>query len=140
VTAGFGGEVKVWAAKETGDWVLWHEIPTTSSGGDVWAIALSADEQYLACTTHDGKINVWDLVAKQKIQTYETGSSGAGSFGMCVDLSRDGRLTASGHQNGAVYVFNNDAGRLVYSLPSTFFRLLSPAEIADALELTMSCF
>lgn len=79
-------------------------------------MALSADENYLACTTHDGKIHVWDLRSKSVVQTYETGGSGNGSFGLSVDLSADGRLTASGHQNGSVYVFNNDAGHLKYSL------------------------
>lgn len=88
----------------------------TVNGGDVWAVALSADEGYLACTTSDGRIHVWDLAAWEKIQTYETGARGGGSFAMAVDLSVDGRLTASGHESGAVYVFNNDAGRMVYSL------------------------
>lgn len=55
-----------------------------------------------------------------KVQEYETGSAGSGSFGMCVDLSRDGKLTASGHQSGAVYVFNNETGRLLYSLSGRF--------------------
>ena len=91
--------------------------PTKTSGGDVWAIALSADESYLACTTSDGRIHVWDVNARERIQTYETGSStGGGSFALAVDLSRDGKLTASGHESGAVYVFNNDAGRMAYSL------------------------
>ena len=91
--------------------------PTKTSGGDVWAIGLSADESYLACTTSDGRIHVWDLAGRERIQTYETGSStGGGSFAMAVDLSRDGKLTASGHESGAVYVFNNDAGRMAYSL------------------------
>ena len=143
VTAGFGGEIKIWTCKEaTGNWELWHEIrPDTpvqsatndssatgnganssngndgTKAGDAWAIALSADENYLAVTTHDGKVHVWDLVGRQRIQTYATGSgSGGGSFGLSVDLSRDGRLTASGHQSGGVYVFNNDTGRMVYSL------------------------
>lgn len=35
---------------------------------------------------------------------------------MCIDLSRDGRFTASGHENGSIYVFNNDTGRLAHSL------------------------
>jgi len=57
---------------------------------------------------------VWDLVAgRKKIREYET----KGSFGMCIDMSRDGRFTASGHENGGVYVFNNDTGRMLYSLP-----------------------
>lgn len=69
---------------------------------------------------------MWDVLGKAKIQTYETGASaggggghdsvGTGSFAMAVDLSRDGKFTASGHENGGVYVFNNDAGRMVYSL------------------------
>ncbi|KAK3387800.1 WD40-repeat-containing domain protein [Podospora didyma] len=120
-SVGFGGEIKVWRRHEDGkQWKLWWEItPTKSSGGDVWAVALTADEGYLACTTSDGCIHVWDLVARERITTYETGGSsgrGGGSFAMAVDISRDGKLTASGHQSGAVYVFNNDAGRLVYSL------------------------
>lgn len=56
---------------------------------------------------------------KPKIREYETGSAGSGSFGMCVDLSRDGKFTASGHQNGAIYIFNNDTGRILYSLSGT---------------------
>jgi superkiller protein 8 len=91
-----------------------------NKAGDVWAIVLSEDGQFLASTTYDGRINVWDLKFEpekgtkgKKIREYET----KGSFGMCVDMSRDGRFTASGHENGAVYVFNNDTGRMLYSLP-----------------------
>lgn len=122
-SAGFGGEVQIWAAsKETGEWSLHGELKgLAAKAGEVWAMALSEDGQYLASTTFDGRINVWDVVdeKKSKIQEYETGSSGMGSFGMCVDISRDGKFTASGHQNGAVYVFNNDTGRLLYSLSGT---------------------
>nr|CDP27094.1 Putative protein similar to Ski8 of Sordaria macrospora [Podospora anserina S mat+] len=123
-SVGFGGDVKIWRLNpDRKEYELQWEIPTVSDNGkgDVWAIALSADENFLACTTSDGRIHVWDLTAKEKIQTYETGggrgaAGGGGSFAMAVDLSRDGRLTASGHENGGVYVFNNDAGRMVYSL------------------------
>ena len=84
-------------------------------------MALSEDGRFLAATTYDGRINVWDVSAGgpgTKIQEYETaGASAAGSFGLCVDLSLDGKYTASGHQSGAVYVFNNQTGRLQYSLP-----------------------
>ncbi|RFU81325.1 meiotic recombination ski8 rec14 [Trichoderma arundinaceum] len=119
-SAGFGGEVKIWELnKETGDWSSGGEITGPSvKPGEVWAIALSEDGGYLASTTNDGRINVWDVADqnKAKIREYETGSAGSGSFGMCVDLSRDGKFTASGHQNGSVYVFNNDTGRILYSL------------------------
>lgn len=39
-----------------------------------------------------------------------------GSFALCVDLSPDGEMTASGHQNGSVYIFSNTTRRLVHSL------------------------
>lgn len=118
---GFGGDIKVWRSNpDSGDFSLDYEITPseakTKGVGDSWAVALSSDENFLACTTHDGKIHVWDLRSKGVVQTYETGGSGNGSFGLSVALSADGRLTASGHQNGSVYVFNNDAGHLKYSL------------------------
>ncbi|KAI0025930.1 putative meiotic recombination protein Ski8/Rec14 [Xylariomycetidae sp. FL0641] len=121
-SAGFGGEVKLWkaAANGSGDWEAAGELDSGKSAGEAWAIALSEEGQFLAATTYDGRINVWDLLAgpqPEKIREYETASAGAGSYGLCIDLSRDGRFTASGHQNGAVYVFNNDTGRLQYSLP-----------------------
>ncbi|KAJ6441846.1 Meiotic recombination protein rec14 [Purpureocillium lavendulum] len=115
-SAGFGGEVKLWALnQDTGDWSSTGELGGSSAKpGEVWALALSEDGSYLASTTNDGRINVWDIRdgSTSKVQEYETGSAGSGSFGMCVDLSRDGRFTASGHQNGAVYIFNNDTGRI----------------------------
>ncbi|KAI6085633.1 WD40 repeat-like protein [Hypoxylon rubiginosum] len=123
-SAGFGGEVKIWKAPEssTEEWQPFGELdPAAGPGeraGEVWAIALSEDGQFLASTTYDGRINVWDISGdrSERIRGYETGSAGSGSFGICVDLSRDGKYTASGHQSGDVYVFNNDTGRLQYSL------------------------
>lgn len=98
----------------SGEWIDDGKIVDGSKAGEIWAIALSEDGQFLASTTHDGRINVWDVVdGKKKIREYET----KGSFGMCIDMSRDGKFTASGHENGAVYVFNNDTGRMLYSLP-----------------------
>lgn len=84
--------------------------------GEIWALALNEDGSYLAGTTHDGRILVWDVSKEtpKKVQEYET----KGSFGLAVALSRDGRFTASGHENGGIYIFNNDTGRMVHSLPS----------------------
>ncbi|KAJ4122498.1 Ski complex subunit Rec14 [Fusarium oxysporum] len=119
-SAGFGGEVKIWKVdSDTGEWSLNGEITGSSSKpGEAWAMALSENGSYLATTTNDGRVNVWDVMdeKKPKIREYETGSAGSGSFGMSVDLSRDGKYTASGHQNGSVYIFNNDTGRVLYSL------------------------
>ena len=38
-------------------------------------------------------------------------------YPLIVRQSRDGRFTASGHENGGVYMFSNDTGRLFHSLP-----------------------
>jgi len=54
-----------------------------NKAGEVWAIALSENGQYLAGTSFDGRINVWDNVAgRVKIREFET----KGSFGMGIDL------------------------------------------------------
>lgn len=128
-SAGFGGEVKIWTVdKATGEWSLKSEIAGSSSKpGETWALSLSEDGSYLATTTNDGRINVWDISDEKlpKIQEYETGSPGSGSFGLCVDLSRNGKFTASGHQNGSIYIFNNDTGRIQFSLSGESPLLLS---------------
>jgi len=87
VSAGFGGDAKVWKYEE-GMWKPECEIDLKNGAkkakaGEVWALALSLDGQYLAATTYDGRVNVWDLAnVNEKFREYET----KGSFGMCVDL------------------------------------------------------
>ncbi|KAL8785341.1 MAG: hypothetical protein Q9213_003406 [Squamulea squamosa] len=112
-SAGFAGDVKLWRYEE-GQWAKNGEIVDGNKAGEIWAIAISAEGQYLAATSVDGRINVWDnFGGYRKIREFET----KGSFGMAIDLSPDGRYTASGHENGGVYIFNNDTGRLLHSLP-----------------------
>jgi superkiller protein 8 len=105
---------------DSGEWNLHAEVPGDAvRNASIWAIALNDDGQYFATTTREGKILVWDVLDKESpkiIREYETGSGNSGSFGMCVAMSKNGKFTASGHQNGTVYVFNNDTGRIVYSL------------------------
>lgn len=126
-SAGFGGELKIWQLnKDTGEWSLDGEATGPSAKpGEIWALALSEDGAYLATTTNDGRVNVWDIAGeeKTKIREFDTGSGGSGSFGMSVDLSRDGKYTASGHQDGSVYIFNNNTGRILYSLSGKSFAL-----------------
>jgi superkiller protein 8 len=83
VSVGFAGEAKIWSSTD-GVWKEDGEISEVSKkAGELWAVVLSLDGQYLAGTTHDGRINVWDLNAGHaKIREYET----KGSFGMCIDL------------------------------------------------------
>jgi len=135
-SAGFNGELRVWACGDDMQWVKVGDIVGTGHScaasssmvadtvtadekkvGEHWAIALSQDGRYLACTTYDGRVNVYDTSTianskAEKITQYET----KGSFGMCVDLSSNGEMTASGHQNGSIYIFNNSTKRLVHSL------------------------
>ena len=108
--------MKIWTiSSETSEWSEEGKIVDSNKAGEIWAVVLSEDGQFLASTSYDGRINVWDLLAnRDKIREYET----KGSFGLCIDMSRDGRYTASGHENGGVYVFNNETGRMMYSLPS----------------------
>lgn len=106
--------MKIWSVSASGEWAEEGKIVDGNKAGEIWAIALSEDGQFLASTSYDGRINIWDLVdGRKKIREYRT----KGSFGLCIDMSREGRFTASGHENGGVYVFNNDTGRMLYSLP-----------------------
>lgn len=52
--------------------------------GDIWAVALSADGNYLASSSINGKVHVWSVSedGMPKIREYET----KGSFGLCVGL------------------------------------------------------
>jgi superkiller protein 8 len=112
--------VKIWSISESSEWIEEGKIVDGNKASEVWAIALSEDGQFLASTTYDGRINVWDLTdGRKKIREYET----KGSFGMCIDMSRDGRFTASGHENGGVYIFNNDTGKMQYSLPGKLLKI-----------------
>ena len=114
-SVGFGGECKIWQVNpDSGLWEAAGKIEDGVKAGEIWAIALSEDGRYMAATSVDGRINVWETAGeKKKIREYET----KGSFGMSVALSADDRFTASGHENGGVYVFNNDTGRMAHSLP-----------------------
>ena len=92
-SAGFGGQVKVWKLHQEGN--QWREKGTITDNvkaGEIWAIALSEDGRYLAGTTYDGRVNVWDVSTlasgnsqgPEKIREYET----KGSFGMSIALVR----------------------------------------------------
>lgn len=114
-SAGFGGDVNVWTCDDQGIWKSFGQIKgknchpswcqsvsliaiDDTRAGEIWAIALSEDGQFLAGTTYDGRVNVWDSSTigqgdkadAEKIRQYET----KGSYGMSIDLVRNiGRVT-----------------------------------------------
>ena len=110
--------MKIWEyEQEDNTWKARGEIkPEKKSAGEHWALALSSNGQHLAATTHDGRINVYDTTDNpgnpSKITSYQT----KGSFGLALDLSSDGNLTASGHQNGTIHLFNNTTRSLAHNL------------------------
>lgn len=111
VSVGFGGEIQVWTCRD-GTWSQndtalgnKHTIPPISSSraifrtnktaanttgsGEVWAVALSENGQYLAGVSQDGHIKAWDLSASgEQIRDYET----KGSFGTCLDMVSTSKL------------------------------------------------
>lgn len=85
-------------------------------------MALSTNGRYLATTTSSGDINIYDTTTVSADSTTPTPKTATfatkGSFGLSIDLSPDGQLTASGHANGNIHIFNNTTQRLTHSLPS----------------------
>ena len=76
----------MWKFKE-GIWKDDGDITVGSrkKAGENWALCLSYDAKFLASTTHDGRVNVWDLTdtgSRKKIREFET----KGSFGMSIDM------------------------------------------------------
>ncbi|KAG0641622.1 WD40-repeat-containing domain protein [Tuber brumale] len=110
-SAGFDGAINIWDLESLS---LVKQIAKGRSSGEVWAIALSPTGSFMAATTYNGRVCVYDIFgAGEKVREYET----KGSFGMSVDISTDGKLVASGHENGGVYIFNNETGKIHHSLP-----------------------
>lgn len=80
-----------------------------------WAVALSAENTVLALSTIDGLVEVWDLAEGAVKKATLTGSKKG--FGLSVDISSDGTLVATGHNNGGLYIFNTETSRLLFSIP-----------------------
>lgn len=117
VSVGFAGEVHIWrfTNNDPPTWTHSSRLVDGTGPGEVWALAISSDGQYLAGSTFDGRVNVWELnESRSKIRSYDT----KGSHGTALDISPDGTLTASGHASGGLYVFDNATSRLRHSCTS----------------------
>lgn len=109
-SVGFGGEIILWDLEKLEQQ---YKIKGQPGVEGTWAVALSPSGERMAVSTCDGKIILWDTSRPQEVlKTYET----KGSFGLCVDISPDGKLLASGHENGGVYIFNNETSKIFHSL------------------------
>lgn len=133
VSVGFGGEIQVWTCRD-GTWSKddtalgnKHAIPpitssraifrtnrtvaNTTGSGEVWAVALSENGQYLAGVSQDGHIKAWDLSASgEQIRDYET----KGSFGTCLDMVSAPKLFSIIHDD----IDTMHSPRMVVSSPA----------------------
>jgi superkiller protein 8 len=117
VSAGFGGEVKIWQQEPDSKlWVQAGRIRESVLGpqkngtngangsgnkeggmaGELWALAMTRDGRYLAASSYDGRVRVWDMLTGTRdgtgkgktdwepevVRDYET----RGNFGMSVAL------------------------------------------------------
>ncbi|KAJ8103001.1 WD40-repeat-containing domain protein [Lipomyces tetrasporus] len=107
---GFDGEISVWSLQD-GSCRGVISDPKTAH----WAARFSADGEFLAATSLNGEINVWNTAAGEfeKCGELET----KGSSGLAIDYSSDGRFIASGHENGGLYIFSTETARMLHSLP-----------------------
>lgn len=88
VSAGFGGEVKVWGLDAKSEkWVERGKVRESDKAGELWAVAISADGKMLAASSYDGKIRLWDLSVADSDEWKQTKEfETKGSFGMCVGM------------------------------------------------------
>jgi WD40 repeat protein len=71
------------------------------------------DEQLLAVGGVDGSIRFWDLATRTKQETLRSRlhlRTGHGALTSALTFSRDGRLLASGHLDGRIYLWNAETG------------------------------
>ncbi|ODQ67839.1 WD40 repeat-like protein [Nadsonia fulvescens var. elongata DSM 6958] len=110
---GFDSKIKLF------DLLKLQEIPLPVLNQTVkgaWAIKLSLDGTFLAISTVEGNIVLWDVIEDKEKRSFQT----KGTFGTTIDISRDDKLVASGHENGGIYIFEIETGRMTYSLPGHY--------------------
>lgn len=85
-------------------------LPIIKESNDCWAVALSNDGKFLAVSTIQGLVNLWDLTTGTKLHSFGTNRKG---FGLSVALSSDASIVATGHDTGAIYMYSSKTGRLI---------------------------
>jgi superkiller protein 8 len=111
VSAGFGGEIKIWrcqASESESDeaaYGTWQEVgilpstaddtgvksTKTAKAGEVWAISLDAGGEKLATSSYDGRVVIWDL--KEGLETM--GKAGQASWRIWREYETKGSFGTS---------------------------------------------
>ncbi|KAK9330533.1 WD40-repeat-containing domain protein [Lipomyces starkeyi] len=107
---GFDGEISVWSLQDCSCRAVISDLKTA-----YWAARFSADGEFLAATSLEGGITVWNAASEDFEKCGELATKG--SSGLAIDYSNDGRFIASGHENGGLYIFSTETARLLHSLP-----------------------
>ncbi|KAJ1733493.1 hypothetical protein LPJ61_001535 [Coemansia biformis] len=82
---------------------------------EVMSLALSADAQYCLAELRNGELHMWDLGTRMRIRAFSGHTQGQYVI-RCTFAGIDDRLVATGSEDGTVFVWNRDTGRLIVQL------------------------
>ena len=96
-----------------------------TTGGKVWAVAISANGEYIAAGSDDDKVYLFDIDSSTPLWYYTTGDDVRS-----IAISSNGEYIAAGSFDSKVYLFNKDDGTPFRSY-STGHDVVSVAISAD---------
>lgn len=101
-----GGRARVW---DVASGMLTHAVDAHPGGAT--RSSFSPDGRLLATTGTDGAVRLWPL--RQELAGRALHTQSAGGIVMCVALSPDGRMAATGHTNRVVELIDVATGQLL---------------------------
>lgn len=79
----------------------------------IWWLDVSSDSRFIAVTSDDGKVTLYNLATGQEFSTF--GDHKGGIF--CVEISADDRLIATAGADGRAKIWSSENGELMHTLP-----------------------